>query len=146
MDDTSRKYVSSGITPNDYTETPLFQVMKPFFFTMKLHGMYFCKRYAEFSDENLKSKCPVTWSFIFSTLVVSTNWIMFVKLIPLLVTDFEFGTTGFTRTILTVWVLLCSINSTSCWLGCYRMESLPRFFIEWHEVQNEFADITTCLR
>ena len=134
------------VNPNNYTETLLFQAMKPFFLSMKIVGLYFCKTYDGSQNKNIKSKCRVTWSFVYSSSVVFINWLTLLRLIPSLTTDIEFGTTGFMKIVMTVWVLLCSINSTSCWLGCYRAENLPQFFIEWHQVQSEFVEITNCLR
>ena len=144
----SRKfeYCTNVVAVNNYTETPLFQAMKPFFLSMKIVGLYFCKTYKGPEDENIKPKCRVTCSFVFSTIILFINWLNLLRLLSSLTTDFEFGTTVFMKIVMTVWVLLCTINTTSCWLGCYRVEGLPQFFIEWHQVQSEFVEITNCLR
>ena len=109
---------------------------------MKIFGLIYTKAYCRSNAEgenihNPQLRKRITPSFIFATAILVLLWSIFFKQLTCYQNGEEFGTFFFIKTGFVAWTMLCSLNVSSCRLGCFRFECLPEFFEKWSNFQQE---------
>ena len=141
----SKVYYNEGQNKNydvEFTETVQFKHFKPFLISMKIFGLNYTKEYCRNNAKEESIHKPhlrnrVTPSFIFATAILILLWSNFFKLFTCYRNGGEFGAHFFIKTGFVAWTVLCCLNISSCWLGCFRYENLPQFFEKWSNFQQE---------
>ena len=135
----------------DFTETVQFKHFKPFLISMKIFGLIYTKAYCRSNagGENIHNpqlRKRITPSFIFATAILILSWGNFFKQPTCYQNGEEFGAFFFIKTGFVAWTILCSLNVSSCWLGCFRFEHLPEFFEKWSNFQQENKETSKTTR
>ena len=112
----------------DYVNTELYKAFKPIFFSMKIFGLYCCRDY---EVDRHGTKIPwnkkYTPSTIYSFLVLLGMILNSVRMIgPLASSDVQLIVIVFYG-----WMILCIMNTLSCFVGCMKYHAIPEFFLEW---------------
>ncbi len=119
-------------TNQHFTDTPMFKAMYPFFFSMKLVGLFHVK---EFSPSG-----KVTKSFLYSVIVMIILGLQVCQNGFVFNLNDSFGPTLFTKVLFCSWHINCALNNVGCFRACYYYNHIPALFMKWAIIRHPTTD------
>ena len=129
-----------------YTDAPLYKVLRPIFTGMKLLGLFHHKQYIatdEHRSEEIKNQLPliskrITPSSIYAFLVMLILWANVARYLTVFNSDEGFDSALFQKVIGLSFFCHAAANATSCFLACHKFKNIPEFFYEWTRLHREY--------
>ena len=129
-----------------YTDAPLYKVLRPIFIGMKLLGLFHHKQYIvrdEHRCEDIKNQHPpickrITPSSIYAFLVMFILWANVVRYLTVFDSDEGFDPVLFQKVVGLSFFCHAATNATSCFRACHKFKNIPEFFYEWTRLHQEY--------
>ena len=133
-------------TMEQYTEAPLYKVLRPIFTGMKLLGLYHHKQYIvtdEHRFEGIKNHHPpvyksITPSRIYTFLVMFILWANVARMFTVFNSDEGFNYVLFQKILGLSFFCHAAMNATSFYRACHKFKNIPEVFYEWTRLHQEY--------
>lgn len=148
---------------DEYTNTWLYQGLKPILLTMKVLGMFHSKQYQDLRDENMcdKTKTALTpnptsrrriptasqiYCFIIMILVIFNA----LRSLYIFAVEGTFGPALLFNIVSVAWYFMCAANSIAYFRACHESHCLPKLCVSSQAIYEDGKDdphrVSSCRR